>query len=427
MVKLITKQQIAYLKSGGRPINMYKSPASPITSSEGWQGNEYHYIGRDKNKYVARINSLGQWEYRQANGPSFWKAIPKGYTTTGGFKFDNNSRWDHQVYPSNEFTTRVVNNVKEMNKNSDQMLKARERANRGIVPKKSSNLADLQNALWYAGAFNGLKDRRGRDITYETAVDGIRGNITNSAIARAKELGYTVDINTGKINKVNTPSKKSTNSQKFITTSGPQAPRQVIEQATQSSSVTGVNPIRVIFDPHYSSNFPAFTALADLITGTINKGYRNVTGKGPEEYLVKNPDITDIPENQKQILIDLYRQKRERTGQEPTAFTSRDWRNLQGTYTGGNRSLIERSVSPLSYLEHSLGQWNYYKDDEGNVHAVDTYDWNDGETSAGQGNYTSIRDFMGRNGTKASETTAQREKYGRSAARRMDINLGKID
>ena len=218
MVKLITKQQIAYLKSGGRPINMYKSPASPITSSEGWQGNEYHYIGRDKNKYVARINSLGQWEYRQANGPSFWKAMPKGYTTTGGFKFDNNSRWDHQVSPSNEFTTRVVNNVKEMNKNSDQMLKARERANKGIVPKKSSNLADLQNALWYAGAFNGLKDRHGREIVYNTAVDGIKGNITNQAIQNAINMGYDVDETTGTLTKIKTEPTQPKIS--FKTTSG---------------------------------------------------------------------------------------------------------------------------------------------------------------------------------------------------------------
>ena len=39
-------------------------------------------------------------------------------------------------------------------------------------------------------------------------------------------------------------------------------------------------------------------------------------------------------------------------------------------------------------------------DKDGNVIAYDTYDWNDGETSANQGYYTSARDFMGRNGTK---------------------------
>jgi hypothetical protein len=33
---------------------------------------------------------------------------------------------------------------------------------------------------------------------------------------------------------------------------------------------------------------------------------------------------------------------------------------------------------------------------------------------------------MGEFGTKASETTAQRNKNGKSAARKMDINLGKI-
>ncbi len=103
-------------------------------------------------------------------------------------------------------------------------------------------------------------------------------------------------------------------------------------------------------------------------------------------------------------------------------------RNIQGNYTGGNRNLITRAFLPsaLSSLEHSLGQWNYYVDENGDVHAVDTYDWNDGETSANQGSYTTARDFMGEFGTKASETTAQKNKNGKSAARKMDINLGKI-
>ena len=77
-------------------------------------------------------------------------------------------------------------------------------------------------------------------------------------------------------------------------------------------------------------------------------------------------------------------------------------------------------------MKHSLGQWNYYRDENGDVHAVDVYDWNDGETSANQGNYTSARDFMGKYGTKQSERIAQMHRSGQTAARRMDINLGNI-
>jgi len=53
-------------------------------------------------------------------------------------------------------------------------------------------LAKLQDQLWRIGAFKGVKDRHGRESTYNTAVDGIKGNMTNAAIANAEKMGYTV-------------------------------------------------------------------------------------------------------------------------------------------------------------------------------------------------------------------------------------------
>jgi hypothetical protein len=60
---------------------------------------------------------------------------------------------------------------------------------------RSNNLAKLQDSLWKIGAFKGIKDRHGRDATYNTAVDGIRGNMTNTAIANAQKMGYIIDDN----------------------------------------------------------------------------------------------------------------------------------------------------------------------------------------------------------------------------------------
>lgn len=282
--------------------------------------------------------------------------------------------------------------------------------------------------------------------SFEQEVDGDRRKRTNRAIEKAKAAGYYVDEATGYVGR--TP----VNHGGRPTVQTNQQASQIIDPYTGmptsidigygdsnlgngysktqdvSSETTRVNPVRMIFDPTYSSNIPFFTALGDLTVSTANRIYRNISGKGTDSYLFKNPDISDIPDDQKQILIDFYKEKRNKTGTNPTAFTSKDWRNFQGNYTGGNRSLIERAFLPsaLSALEHSLGQWNYYQDEDGNVHAVDTYDWNDGETSANQGSYTTARDFMGKYGTKASETAAQRNKNGKSAARKMDINLGKI-
>lgn len=332
----------------------------------------------------------------------------------------------------------VVSGVREAKERSNQRSNARNKANQGLRAPRYNATAELQDALWNAGAFRGIKNRQGKELTYAQAVDGINGNITKQAIANAKSMGYTVDENRGKVNKkrITVQDNKNNNSSDGLVSAGQMAHAartggmsiSLQNQKTNGNEVTVVNPVRMILDPSYSSNIPFFTALGDLTVGTTNRIYRNITGKGKDSYLIKNPDITDIPDDQKQILINFYKEKRDRTGTNPRAFTARDWKNIQGNYTGGNRNLITRAFLPsaLSSLEHSLGQWNYYVDENGDVHAVDTYDWNDGETSANQGSYTTARDFMGEFGTKASETTAQRNKNGKSAARKMDINLGKI-
>lgn len=83
-----------------------------------------------------------------------------------------------------------------------QRTKARARANRGnSIPKVYDSTAELQEALWNIGAFNGLKDRHGRNVVFDTAVDGIRGNVTNQAIKNAEQQGYIVDINKGTVKK----------------------------------------------------------------------------------------------------------------------------------------------------------------------------------------------------------------------------------
>ena len=74
-----------------------------------------------------------------------------------------------------------------------QLRKADVRANKKTkAPMQSNNLAKLQDQLWKMGAFKGIKDRRGREATYETAVDGIKGGMTDAAIANAQKMGYII-------------------------------------------------------------------------------------------------------------------------------------------------------------------------------------------------------------------------------------------
>ena len=86
--------------------------------------------------------------------------------------------------------------AKQAENNIRQFRKADARANRKTkVPMKSNNLAKLQEDLWKIGAFRGIKDRHGREVTYNTAVDGIEGNMTRTAIANARKMGYIVNSN----------------------------------------------------------------------------------------------------------------------------------------------------------------------------------------------------------------------------------------
>ena len=64
-----------------------------------------------------------------------------------------------------------------------------------------NNDAKLQDALWKIGAFKGLKDRHGRAITYNTAVDGMFEKISEQAVQNAIKMGYTVDRKSGTVTK----------------------------------------------------------------------------------------------------------------------------------------------------------------------------------------------------------------------------------
>ena len=70
----------------------------------------------------------------------------------------------------------VVSGIKNAKERSDQRDKAKNRANRGVRAPRYNATAELQDALWNAGAFKGMKNRQGKELTYAQAVDGVNGN-----------------------------------------------------------------------------------------------------------------------------------------------------------------------------------------------------------------------------------------------------------
>lgn len=86
----------------------------------------------------------------------------------------------------------------------------------------------MQKALWDIGAFNGIKDRHGREVTLETAIDGTDGSMTQQALANAKRMGY-VQKNNSFVKNPNNSNKTNTSSNRKqpVTTSGANFPSQV--------------------------------------------------------------------------------------------------------------------------------------------------------------------------------------------------------
>ena len=74
--------------------------------------------------------------------------------------------------------------------------------------KRNSRVAGLQLELWNKGFFKGVIDKRtGKQVTYDRAVDGYTGRMTDEATEKAKKVGYNVDDKLGLIKKnTKTPS-----------------------------------------------------------------------------------------------------------------------------------------------------------------------------------------------------------------------------
>lgn len=56
-----------------------------------------------------------------------------------------------------------------------------------VIPTSKEDITALQQQLWDSGAFNGVTDRRGNQLTYKQAVDGKMGKWTQKAMQNSKQ------------------------------------------------------------------------------------------------------------------------------------------------------------------------------------------------------------------------------------------------
>ena len=183
--------------------------------------------------------------------------------------------------------------------------------------KRNKQTSALQLALWNNGFFKGLKDRRGRDVTYETAVDGLKGSMTNQAIEAAKAAGYIINKD-GSLTKMsdltgdmvkNAPAPLSTRTSVRRTSTFPQDERafakaaQTFEQQEQpqhNGETLSYSYVKNLYPYGYSDN----GGQKDTFGGVVSKIFGGFTGPSErKEHLdaIMDLDLND-PEQYKEAM-----------------------------------------------------------------------------------------------------------------------------
>lgn len=333
---------------------------------------------------------------------------------------------EQQRYKVNKFIKNGLDQVgtqaREAEARNAQFRKADARANKKTkAPMQSNNLATLQDQLWKIGAFKGVKDRHGKESTYNTAVDGIKGNMTNTAIANAEKMGYTISSN-GTLQKPKKAQPKEqpktetkTRSPRIITTSGAYMPAQVIEKATQS---VGYNPkVQNVAD--FLGHNPGMIALEDLDRANSNALAEKLFGIRP----FKGRTITSLPtlqmeELKKQVQFARSKGRNGFDGEMYKLMYGHNYASRHGANGEDRSGVWNRMTTPSGRLEHTLGAYGFYTDEQGNTIVHDIYDFNVGQKQGGDGRYASARNFLGEWASKSTDPNEGKIKY--------NINLGKL-
>ena len=240
--------------------------------------------------------------------------------------------------------------------------------------------------------------------------------MTRQAMENNKKRRDAIQINTSKqrIGKQKEEQQNSKNSINFVTSSGSFTPPQIIEKTT-----TSVKPY-VEEAGDFIGHNPALIFMEDADRASSNRIVEALTGKRP----FKGRTITSLPTLQQQELINQVKFAKEHGTNH---FNSDMYRKMyqynygsRNGYRGEDRSgLWARMNSPRARLEHTLGQYSFYTDENGNTIVTDVYDFNDNQKQGGEGRYVNVRNnIAGTFGSRSSDPNEGKIKY--------KINLGKL-
>lgn len=156
---------------------------------------------------------------------------------------------------------------------------------------------------------------------------------------------------------------------------------------------------------------PAGIFASDVQNAVLNRVYapivRTLTGND-QAVVRKQSDITSLPDDQMNVLRAHYESlpdSRKKAG----SWYGEDYRRVSGNYASGNR-LTERMTIPEDMIANTLGQYNYYTDEHGNVIVTDTYDFSKDFTGA-EGSYSTIRGLASSAASKETDPDAQKRHF----------------
>lgn len=239
-----------------------------------------------------------------------------------------------------QMTDRAVGEMRDMKKRDAHLQKAHERANKNRAP---NNTAKLQDALYSIGAYKGMKDRRGNDLSYEKAVDGDFGRMTTQAVQRARNMGYDVNTNSGTVRR-----REQTDNQS--------------KQTPWTAPLTAIGNLLLEVKPEWASTIHSAVPYVRQFT-TYNTG----GGTWDEQML---------PEGGSDMLREIYEQKSGYTG--GNNFSIRPGTPVYDKYTKKDENgeyIYPKQAAVIMSLQHQFGDVGMKQNPDNSIQVYDSYVW----------------------------------------------------
>ena len=157
---------------------------------------------------------------------------------------------------------------------------------------------------------------------------------------------------------------------------------------------------------------PAKYFAEDIVRNSINKGFDKTLGIRP----IKEKVVTELSNSQMEALRNQVKFAKNRGSK---GFSSNMYQQMYGhRYSTNNRGFFDRIATPDRQVEHILGRYGFYVDENGDTIVHDIYDYNRGQGSNDTGLYGFLRNEVAKLSSSSDDPNENKIKFR--------INLGKV-